>query len=264
MVGSVPVVEVDRTSDVGLRLHYAPTKMREHKEGAMSEPTDEYPMQADEPTQPYEPPQADESTEPIQANPWRTWKGALVVGGVFVLGIIIGGAIAVSGEEDNGGDEATARELELDEQIGELDDQIEMKDRRIGFLEGRIDDLDIDQQRVQELETSLAEAEAELESIREFAEEAEQAQAQAEAESEATGFGGGTHVVGTDIQPGTYRTDGPTGGVPFCYWARLSGLSGELGDIITNGNTEGPTTVQIQESDVAFESQFCRTWQRVE
>lgn len=39
-------------------------------------------------------------------------------------------------------------------------------------------------------------------------------------------FGNGTHLVNTDIDPGTYRS----GKTLTCYWARLSGLGGQLGD----------------------------------
>src|SRR5260370_28788475 len=44
-------------------------------------------------------------------------------------------------------------------------------------------------------------------------------------------FNGGTKVVGTDIQPGTYRTRRSQ---PGCYFARLRGFSGALEDIISN------------------------------
>ena len=68
--------------------------------------------------------------------------------------------------------------------------------------------------------------------------------------------GDGTFLVGEDIQPGTYRTDGEEG----CYWARLSDASGELESIIANGNPQGPTTVTISTSDAAFETNGCSGW----
>lgn len=66
----------------------------------------------------------------------------------------------------------------------------------------------------------------------------------------------GTFRVGTDIQPGTYRSAGSDS----CYWARLSGLSGDLHDIIANSGSPGPQVVQIAPSDVAFKTQSCPTW----
>ncbi len=71
------------------------------------------------------------------------------------------------------------------------------------------------------------------------------------------GFGDGTHLVGTDIQPGLYRA------TQDCYWARLSNTSGELSAILANGNTRGPAVVQIQETDRAFESKRCGRWTEV-
>ena len=77
----------------------------------------------------------------------------------------------------------------------------------------------------------------------------------AEEEPASTTIGSGVHQVGTDIEPGTYSTDGPDQSdiVPTCYYARLSGLSGEFDDIIANNILEGPGTVQVSEGDVALE-----------
>ena len=63
-------------------------------------------------------------------------------------------------------------------------------------------------------------------------------------------FGPGTHTIGTDIRPGLYRTKDEV-----TYFARLSGLSGESGDIIANeASADGPVLVEIKDADVAFES----------
>ena len=77
--------------------------------------------------------------------------------------------------------------------------------------------------------------------------------------------GDGTYVVGKDIEPGTYRTDGPQGGlVTNCYWARLSSTSGDLRDIIANGNTMGRTTVTIAPTDKAFTTTGCNRWTKAD
>lgn len=81
-----------------------------------------------------------------------------------------------------------------------------------------------------------------------------------EAEGSSVTFGSGTHRVGSDIQPGTYRNSGGDG----CYWERLSGMSGDFDDIITNDFSEGQSYVTIDPSDVAFSSSFCGTWEMVE
>lgn len=80
----------------------------------------------------------------------------------------------------------------------------------------------------------------------------------------ADGFpGDGTYVVGSDIKPGTYRSDGPQGGlVTSCYWARLSSTSGETTDIIANNATSGQTTVTIAATDKAFTTAGCKAWKK--
>ncbi|WP_431908768.1 hypothetical protein [Nonomuraea jabiensis] len=68
-----------------------------------------------------------------------------------------------------------------------------------------------------------------------------------------------TLVVGTDIQPGTYRTAGPTAGIPMCYWARLRSATG--GEI-ASGMPAGPATVTIVATDKAFRTAGCAEWIR--
>jgi len=78
-----------------------------------------------------------------------------------------------------------------------------------------------------------------------------------------TEFGEGVYRVGVDILAGTYRKVGNDS----CYWARLSGFSGELADVIANDiandNVQGPGIVTIQPSDNGFESTRCGIWTRV-
>lgn len=69
-------------------------------------------------------------------------------------------------------------------------------------------------------------------------------------------FGDGTHRVGQDIQPGTYRAPDAAG----CYWARLRNFSGDLDSILANANESGPTVVTILRSDRGFESTGCGDW----
>lgn len=65
----------------------------------------------------------------------------------------------------------------------------------------------------------------------------------------------GTYIIGTDIQPGIYR--GETGIDPLdsCYWARLSGLSGDFDSLKANDNNIGQFYVEILDSDYAFNTQ---------
>lgn len=70
-------------------------------------------------------------------------------------------------------------------------------------------------------------------------------------------FGDGTYQVGKDIQPGTYRTRSASAG---CYYERLKGFSGGVGDILANDNTDDPAIVTILASDKGFDAQNCGTW----
>ncbi len=77
-------------------------------------------------------------------------------------------------------------------------------------------------------------------------------------------IGDGTYVVGTDIKPGLYKTSGPAdASIPICYWERDRDLSGGIGSIIANDNSNGPTTVQISSSDRAFKTSGCATWVKI-
>lgn len=67
--------------------------------------------------------------------------------------------------------------------------------------------------------------------------------------------------VGVDVAPGTYRNAAPG---PDCYWARLSGFSGELKHLIANDNVAGPTVVTIEATDKGFTYSRCAgSWTRV-
>lgn len=71
-------------------------------------------------------------------------------------------------------------------------------------------------------------------------------------------FGDGTWEVGVDIKAGTYRLREPAF---FCYWARLRGFDGSLGDIIANENlADAFGVVTIRSGDAGFESSGCDEW----
>ena len=61
----------------------------------------------------------------------------------------------------------------------------------------------------------------------------------------------GTYIVGRDIQPGTYSGEAGTGVLDSCYWARLTGVSGESSEIIANDNAQGRYFVQVSPTDIA-------------
>jgi hypothetical protein len=72
------------------------------------------------------------------------------------------------------------------------------------------------------------EAQAQLYAQREaLVEQGRQAQTDEQAAAEVR-VGPGTLMVGTDIQPGLYRTEAGTDIMDSVYWARLSSLSGDF------------------------------------
>jgi hypothetical protein len=119
----------------------------------------------------------------------------------------------------------TDAQAQADELVADAQERVEDLDDREAELEARAEDLDVTEERVA-----------------------------------ATTFGNGIHVVGDDIEPGTYRNDGGSN----CYWARLSGLSGSFDDLVANGLPDGPTTVEISAGDVGFESSGCSDWVRAD
>ncbi|MCX6704826.1 MAG: hypothetical protein NT162_00600 [Candidatus Woesebacteria bacterium] len=73
-------------------------------------------------------------------------------------------------------------------------------------------------------------------------------------------FKDGIFEVGKDIQAGTYRTRIGSSG---CYYSRLSGFGGSLGEIISNENTDYPAVITIAATDKGFKSSRCGTWTKI-
>lgn len=75
----------------------------------------------------------------------------------------------------------------------------------------------------------------------------------------------GTYVVGAanGVAAGTYQTVNVSS--YGCYWARLSGLSGELKDVLANEmvNKGGMATVQVVDTDRALQVKGCGKWVRI-
>src|SRR5690242_13505910 len=63
-------------------------------------------------------------------------------------------------------------------------------------------------------------------------------------------FSDGTCLVGTDIEPGTYKSQGGSS----CYWERLRGFGHTTEEIIANGNDESSVLVSIARTDKGFHS----------
>lgn len=116
---------------------------------------------------------------------------------------------------------------------------------------------EVEQQRIDRQQQDMDRRAAELDE-REAAIQTSEAIA-----AESTFSGDGTFLVGQEIMPGTWRSQGSQDPPKSCYWARLASFTGEAGSIIANENSKGPTVVTIEPSDVAFETNRCGTWTRI-
>ncbi len=79
-------------------------------------------------------------------------------------------------------------------------------------------------------------------------------------------FGAGDFMIDYEVAPGVYQAPGADPATPkrVCYWARLSGFTGTLGDIIQNKvSTSGSETVTIDPGDTGFTSDNCGTWTKI-
>lgn len=74
--------------------------------------------------------------------------------------------------------------------------------------------------------------------------------------------GDGISAVTLQFDPGVYRATNPNGN---CYWATLSGFSGEFDDLLANDfvSAPGPVVVEIGSQVEGFESARCGTWTRI-
>lgn len=184
------------------------------------------------------------------------WAALTATGVIAALGGFLVGAGVYTPKISALDSDLSLRTAEVDILRNKLDREESKHGRtrsEVDSLKGELSALDQEKAELNERAAELEEAEAALE-----ARAAEVGAAEAEAAKNS--FGSGTHLVGTDIEPGTYRS----GASDYCYWARLSGTGGSLGDIIANGNTDGPAVVTIAPGDAAFESARCGTWTKVD
>jgi hypothetical protein len=78
------------------------------------------------------------------------------------------------------------------------------------------------------------------------------------------GITAGTYLVGSDIQPGTYKSTGPDGSNAVgCFWQRMKDTTGDFGSIIANNFSQGPTVATVSPKDGAFETSGCAPWVKV-
>ena len=201
-------------------------------------------------------------TEYLNESQTRSKRWPWIAG--IVVAFFLGGGIAMAGVSGVEPEivteiETVTEEVEVEVEPADMDDRRQTLDDRETELDERESGLNDREENLDAQASTLEENQEELEEAQAAVDEREEAITEAEeAVAENTISGSGTFIVGEDIEPGTYRTDGTS----YCYWERLSGLSGEFHDIITNEFSEGTSYVTIAESDMAFSSQSCGEWVR--
>jgi hypothetical protein len=176
--------------------------------------------------------------EPNKPNPWNRLNRYLRGGIIFVIGALIGGALAspdsakvdqanaIAAKQKSIYADAYSKRDEAEQRVDELNDQA---------AEARV------QQRT---------AEKKLATLRRKVRGARSTIAKSSFPGE------GTFRVGKEVEPGTYKAAGSSG----CYWARLG--SGDTSDIIDNNNADGPVLLTIEPGDFAIEVARCATFHK--
>lgn len=91
------------------------------------------------------------------------------------------------------------------------------------------------------------------------------ARAEAPAAQPAGRIGDGVWLVGADVQPGTYRSTGPSGD-GYCMWSRHDSAAGGPMDgiIASDGDFDSrQMIVTIESSDVLFRTSGCAPFEKV-
>lgn len=70
----------------------------------------------------------------------------------------------------------------------------------------------------------------------------------------------GMYLVGSDIQPGTYRGQAGSEFSESCYWERMQSVAGGLDAILANDNATGQFYVQVLPSDFALKTACQLEW----
>lgn len=232
------------------------------------------PIESDPPEESANPSEDDEVVEGVPEGrkvQWSTRKrliAAAASGAVAVAVVgIIGYQVNISSWEQALG-EARAELAETQGQLADAQAVNASADDRIEAAERERDDARADAaQAKSQAATEIADAEAAMVQREDAVVEREEAVklredavSATEQHIEENSFGAGTYRIGEEIRPGTYRSSESRG----CYWERLSGFSGSLGDIIANDFTNSVAVVTIQASDVGFSSSDCGTWTIIE
>jgi len=85
--------------------------------------------------------------------------------------------------------------------------------------------------------------------------------------------GNGVFRVGTDIEPGTYRTQGPSNPlvlvfgdvapISLCSWSTHSAPEATDSDLVDANSSLGPMYAKVPDTVAAFKTENCQPWTQV-
>jgi len=184
----------------------------------------------------------------ITGNWWRT---ATVILGVVTVALVAATTVVLFSRSD------------LSEELTVTTEKLRTVTQRRDALQDEVNDRESQRRADEAVTARLAAEQAEKQRVEE--ETAARAAAQEAAAHEAataarrTLPGNGIVAIGSEKEPGTYRTDGPASG-GSCYYAVLSSPTGSgVDNIIDNNNVQGPAIVQLSAGQY-FESSRCQPW----
>lgn len=211
-------------------------------------------------------PQASAKTKPPR------WAGAV---GAGLAGLILGGIVMSGGPSDEELKAALVRADQVEAAMAEaadeneadvdaLTEEVAEAKRAMAEAEARAEGAEAAAlksaeaklaKRVADAEAKLAARAKEVGTKEASVLAREKAVGTAEAVAAANTFDGdGVYLVGDDIQPGTYKSEGGS----TCYWARQDSNGG----IIDNELVSGPTIVTVRASDFSLKVSGCAPFTR--
>jgi hypothetical protein len=196
----------------------------------------------------------------------RKWvRRTVAVGGGFIVGAIIGSAIGAANlADEKSANVALAADLKAAQaKVDDRDAQTAADQAEADHAKADADKAAADQAAADKAAADKAARDAKRtqDSIdRANAKAAEDAAAAAAART--TIPGSGTFAIGSEKEPGTYKTAGPADGDSSCYYAVLTSPTGEgVDNIIDNNNISGQGLVSLKAGQF-FQSNGCEDWTR--
>lgn len=191
---------------------------------------------------------------PKQAWYRRTWVIGLTA---VVLGVVLGAAVAGSGPTIS----PEARK-QIDAARAAQHKALAERDQARGAQQQAESERDQARDELNAAQGDLTTRKAALDKRKSDLDVREKKITDAEKAAKANSFGGdGIYLVGTDIQPGTYKAGpSPSGN---CYTEVDRNLNDDLNSIMSNNNTSGPVVLQVPSSAKSIKVSGCADFHKI-